>query len=137
MDDDEVLIQVEAVRQIPGRPATVRVRSEVGDAAAFWCGDPTEVGCEHHVEWTVDETVAWDGNTRPADSSSPKLAEDGRHIAFRGRLTLTGDGGAVLEVAGTQILFDLADPLPPAASDGTWVEVRVERNSVSLWPYVL
>ncbi|MFF0401061.1 hypothetical protein ACFYSJ_35835 [Streptomyces sp. NPDC005248] len=109
----------------------------MGNAAALWCGDPKDVGCEHHVEWTVDESVAWDDNTRPADSSSPKLAEDRRHIVFRGRLSLTGDGGAVLEVAGTQILFDLADPLPPAASDGTWVEVRVERNSVSLWPYVL
>ncbi|MET8405326.1 hypothetical protein [Streptomyces sp900116325] len=137
MDDDAVLAQVEAVRQVPGRPATVRVRSGVGTAAALWCGDPTEVGREHHVEWTVHETVAWDGNTRPADSFSPKLAEDGRRIVFRGRLSLTGDGGAVLEVAGSQILFDLADPLPPAASDGTWVEGRVERNSVSLWPYVL
>lgn len=137
MDDDGVLVQVEAVRQVPGGPATVRVRSGVGTAAALWCGDPTEVGREHHVEWTVDETVTWDGNTRPASSSSPESAEDGRQIVFRGRLCLTDDGGAVLEVADTQILFDLAEPLPPVASDGTWVEVRVQRTSVSLWPYVL
>ncbi|WP_406361513.1 hypothetical protein [Streptomyces sp. NBC_01579] len=40
-------------------------------------------------------------------------------------------------MADAQILFDLADPPPPIAGDGTWVEVRVERNSVSLWPYLL
>ncbi|MGW1412568.1 hypothetical protein [Streptomyces sp. NPDC002403] len=132
-----MLVQVEAVQKAPGGPVTVRVRSGVGTAAAFWCGDPTVVGREHHVEWTVDESVAWDGNTRPATLSSPALGEDGGQVVFRGRLSLTGDGGALLEVAGTQILFDLADPPPPMASDGTWVEVHVERNSVSLWPYLL
>ncbi|MFD6275660.1 hypothetical protein ACFWFI_08820 [Streptomyces sp. NPDC060209] len=53
-----------------------------------------------------------------------------------GRLTLTGDGAA-LEVGDSQILFDVADPPPPAAVDGTWVEVRVERDSVSLYPCLL
>ncbi len=43
----------------------------------------------------------------------------------------------MLEVAGTHILFDLADPPPSTAVDGTWVEISVERNSVSLWPYLL
>jgi hypothetical protein len=132
-----VLVQIEAVRQAPDGPATVRVRSGVGTAMVLWCGDPTDVGSEHHVEWTVDEDVAWGGNTRPATLPSPTLGEDGGQIVFRGRLSLTGDGGAVLEVAGTLILFDLADPPPPVAFDGTWVEVRVPRNSVSLWPYLL
>ncbi|MET9588695.1 hypothetical protein ABZY10_37555 [Streptomyces sp. NPDC006539] len=132
-----MLVQVEAVRQVLGGPATVRVRSGVGAAVALWCGDPTDVGCEHHVEWTVDEDVAWGGNTWPAALSSPTLGEDGGQIVFRGRLNLTGDGGAVLEVADTRILFDLADPPPPVAFTGTWVEVRVARNSVSLWPYLL
>ncbi|MFB6813969.1 hypothetical protein ACFCV8_05420 [Streptomyces sp. NPDC056347] len=132
-----MLVQIEAVQKAPGGATTVRVRSEVGTAAAFWCGDPTVVGREHHVEWTVDERVAWDGNTRPATLSSPALSEDGGQVVFRGRLSLTGDGGALLEVAGTQILFDLSDPPPQMASDGTWVEVRVQRNSISLWPYLL
>ncbi|MFD3658705.1 hypothetical protein [Streptomyces sp. NPDC058620] len=90
------------------------------------------------MEWTVEEDVAWGGNTRPAILFSPGVDEvEGGRIVFRGRLGLTGDGGAVLEVAGTHILFDLADPPPSPAVDGTWVEVRVERNSVSLWPYLL
>ncbi|WP_426501561.1 hypothetical protein [Streptomyces sp. D54] len=133
-----MLVQVEAVGQVADGRATVRVRSEVGATAAFWCGDPTGVGREHHVEWTVDEDMAWGCNTRPASLFSPGVAEaeDGR-IVFRGRLGLTGDGGAFLEVAGTRILFDLADPPPSTAVDGIWAEVRVERNSVSLWPYLL
>ncbi|MFI5739265.1 hypothetical protein ACIA9I_12940 [Streptomyces anulatus] len=138
MDDGGVLVRVEAVGQVADGRATVRVRADVGVAAVFWCGDPTGVGREHHVEWTVEEDVVWGGNTRPATSLSPTVGEEeGGRIAFRGRLGLTGDIGAVLEVAGSQILFDLADPPPPDAVDGTWVEVRVERNSVSLWPYLL
>ncbi|MEW2100093.1 hypothetical protein AB0882_28000 [Streptomyces sp. NPDC012485] len=129
---------MEAVVQVADGRATVQVRSEVGAAAAFWCGDPTGVGREHHVEWTVEEAVAWGGNTRPATSFSPGVYEaEGCRIVFRGRLGLTGDGGAVLEVAGTCILFDLADPPPSTAVDGTWVEISVERSSVSLWPYLL
>ncbi|MEU0038726.1 hypothetical protein [Streptomyces sp. NPDC006333] len=90
------------------------------------------------MEWTVEEDVAWGGNTRPATSFSPGVdEEEGGRIVFRGRLGLTGDGGAILEVAGTCILFDLADPPPSTAVDGTWVEISVERNSVSLWPYLL
>ena len=138
MDDWGVLVQVEAVGQVADGRARVRVRSEVGAVAAFWCGDPTGVGREHHVEWTVEEDMAWGGNTRPATSFSPGVdeEEDGR-IVFRGRLGLTGGGGAMLEVAGAHILFDLADPPPSTAVDGTWVEISVERNSVSLWPYLL
>ncbi|MER5628980.1 hypothetical protein [Streptomyces nitrosporeus] len=133
-----MLVQVEAVGQVADGRATVRVRSEVGAAAAFWCGEPTGVGREHHVEWTVEEDVVWGGNTRPATSFSPGVdEEEGGRIVFRGRLGLAGDGGAMLEVAGTHILFDLADPPPSTAVDGTWVEISVERNTVSLWPYLL
>ncbi|MFF4969718.1 hypothetical protein ACWDO6_14045 [Streptomyces sp. NPDC003674] len=132
-----MLVQVEAVGQVADGRATVRVRSEVGAAAAFWCGDPTGVGREHHVEWTVEEDVAWGSNTRPSTSFSPGVDEEGGRIVFRGRLSLTGDGGAVLEVARTCILFDLADPPPSTVVDGMWVEISVERNSVSLWPYLL
>ncbi|MFE7752665.1 hypothetical protein [Streptomyces sp. NPDC057428] len=129
-----MLVQVEAVGQVADGPATVRVRAEVGVAAAFWCGDPTGPDREHRVEWTVEEDVVWGGNTRPTTSFSPAVGEEeGCRIVFRGRLGLTGDVGAVLEVAGSQILFDLADPPPPDAVDGTWVEVRVERSSVSVY----
>ncbi|MCX4970970.1 hypothetical protein [Streptomyces sp. NBC_00654] len=133
-----MLVHVEAVGQVADGRATVRVRSEAGAAVAFWCGDPTAVGREHHVEWTVEEDVAWGVNTRPATSYSPGVdeEEDGR-IVFRGQLSLTGDGGAVLQVAGTLILFDLAEPPPSTAVDGTLVEISVERTSVSLWPYLL
>jgi hypothetical protein len=137
MDDRGVLVKMEAVRQISGGTATVRVRSGMGVAVALWCGAPTDVGCEHYVEWAVDDDVAWGRNTRPVASPSPSLSEDGSRVVFRGRLTLTGDGGAVLEVDDSHILFDLADPPPPVAVDGTWVEVLVEGDSVSLYPYLL
>lgn len=95
------------------------------------------MGREHHVEWTVDEDMTWAGNTMPAAIASSAVGEEGDWIVLRGRLSLTADKAAFLEVGGSQILFDLADPLPPDGADGTWVEVRVRRDSIGLWPYQL
>ncbi|BDM70305.1 hypothetical protein HEK616_37920 [Streptomyces nigrescens] len=103
-----------------------------------WPGAPEDVERGHHVEWTVEEDIAWAGNTRPTADTTPALHEDGDQIVLRGRLNLTGDGAAFLDLgSGTQILFDLADPPPPDEVHGTWVEIRVRRESVSLWPYLV
>lgn len=115
----------------------VRVRSALGTVVVPWRGDPAGVGREHHVEWTVDEDMTWAGNTMPAAIASSAVGEEGDWIVLRGRLSLTADKAAFLEVGGSQILFDLADPLPPDGADGTWVEVRVRRDSIGLWPYQL
>ncbi|MEU2392806.1 hypothetical protein [Streptomyces sp. NPDC007369] len=115
-------------------PVSVRVHSAVGTAVVLWQGAVGAVGREHHVEWTVDEDLAWAENTRPAAAGPPELREDGDRIVFRGRLDLTGDGGAVLVVGGEPILFDLADPPPPEGVDGSWVEVRAARDRVTVWP---
>ncbi|MFJ1680736.1 hypothetical protein ACIODT_38465 [Streptomyces sp. NPDC088251] len=37
------------------------------------------------------------------------MGKDGGRVVLRGRLSFTGDGGAVLEVAGTHILLDEKD----------------------------
>lgn len=63
---------------------------------------------------------------------SPGVGEEGR-IVFRG-LGLTGDGGDTLEVAGTHTLFNLADPPPSTAGDGTWVEINVDRKVSACGP---
>ncbi|MFJ2024711.1 hypothetical protein ACIODW_13030 [Streptomyces sp. NPDC087897] len=125
-----MLVQVEAVGRVADGRATVRVRSEAGAAVAFWCGGPTGVGREHHVEWAVEEDMSWGGNTRPATSFSPGVDEkEGDRIVFRGRLGLTGDGGATLEVAGTHLLFDLAAPPSSTAVDGKVLRrLRAERR---------
>ncbi|MFI0717247.1 hypothetical protein ACH4SK_43195 [Streptomyces inhibens] len=90
---------------------------------------------EHHVEWTVNEDIAWAENSWPIASATPELREDGNHIVFRGRLSLIEDGAALLDVGGTLILFHLVGPRPPDGADGSWIEVHVGRNNVSLWPY--
>lgn len=130
-------VRVETVRHGPGGTVAVRVRSAVGAAEVLWRGAPTDVGREHHVEWTVDEDLARGASVRPAALSSPPVHGAPCQVVLRGRLSLTGGGGAVLEVAGAHILFDLADPPPPAAAEGTWAEVRVDRSRVSLWPCLL
>ncbi|MET8784007.1 MULTISPECIES: hypothetical protein [unclassified Streptomyces] len=50
-------------------------------------------------------------------------------------MSLTEDGGAVLDVGGTLILFDLADPPLPEGVSGAWVEVCVAQEHVTVWPY--
>lgn len=114
---------------------TVRVHSAVGTVVVLWQGAPEPVGREHHVEWTVDEDIAWAVNAWPSAAGTAELREDGSRIVFRGRLSLAEDGGAVLEVGGAPILFDLADPPVPKGVDGTWVEVRVAQDQVTVWPH--
>lgn len=137
MDDGLVWVTVEAVRQGPSMPATVRVRSAVGTAVVLWQGALGAVGDEHHVEWTVDEDIVWGTNAGPASSAGPKLSQDGDRIVFQGRLSLTEDGAAFLDLGGTSILFDLAEPSLPEGAGGAWIEVRVGRGHVSVWPYRL
>ncbi|MET8632703.1 hypothetical protein ABZX69_06990 [Streptomyces sp. NPDC004074] len=130
-----MLVKVDAVLCASSRPVLVRVHSVVGTAVAHWQGTPEAVGREHHVEWTVDEDIAWAGNTRPGAVATSELREDGDRIVFRGQLSLTEDGGAVLDVGGTLILFDLAGPPLPDGVGGSWVEVRVAQEHVTVWPY--
>ncbi|MEU6610178.1 hypothetical protein ABZ922_34895 [Streptomyces shenzhenensis] len=55
---------------------------------------------------------------------------------LQGRLSLTEDGAALLDLDGTTILLDLADPLPEGVAD-TWVELFIEREKIALYPYEL
>ncbi|MEU2448919.1 hypothetical protein ABZ605_02480 [Streptomyces sp. NPDC012765] len=130
-----MLVEVEAVERSAAGATSVRVRSAVGSAVVVWqdgAGEAAEG--RHHIEWTVDEDITWAGNTRAAAVPTPEVREEGSHIVFRGRLGLTEDGAAVLEVGGALILFDQAGP-PPDGADGSWVEVRAAGSRVSVWPY--
>ncbi|TJZ44686.1 hypothetical protein FCH28_30430 [Streptomyces piniterrae] len=130
-----MLVKVEAVQPAPSKPITVRVQSAVGSAVVLWQGALEAVGREHYVEWTVDEGIAWEVNTWPSASGTSELREDGDHIVFRGQLSLTEGGGAVLELGGALILLGLADPPLPEGVEGAWVEVCVARDHVTVWPY--
>ncbi|WP_433892227.1 hypothetical protein [Streptomyces sp. CA-111067] len=132
-----MLVTVEAVQEGVSTPASVRVHSKVGTAVALWMGPVEATSHEHHVEWTVDEDIAWTKNAGPATSATSALWEAGDRIVFRGRLTLTEDGAAILELGGTLILLDLADPPPPDDADGSWIEFHAARDNVSVYPYQL
>lgn len=131
-----MLVRTETVRQAPSTPAVVRVHCAVGTAVVHWRGAPDGPGAEHHVEWTVDEGIDWAVNTRPAASATPKLSQEAGRVVFRGRLSLSEDDVAVLDMGGALILFDLAGSRPPDGADGSWIEVHVGRDHVSVWPYL-
>ncbi|WP_405669046.1 hypothetical protein OG379_41180 (plasmid) [Streptomyces sp. NBC_01166] len=107
----------------------------MGIVVVLWQGIPEAAGREHHVEWTVDEDIAWMVNAWPSAAIVSELREDGGRIVFRGQLSLFEDRGAVLDVGGTQILFDLTDPPLPEDADGSWVEVRAAWDHVTVWPF--
>ncbi|MFE5494129.1 hypothetical protein ACFQ7Z_29810 [Streptomyces virginiae] len=83
----------------------------------------------------MDEDIVWAQNARPSTDGTPELWEEGDRIVFRGQLSLDEHGGAVLGVGGSVILFDLANPPLPDGVDGSWVEVRVAPDNVTVWPY--
>lgn len=53
---------------------------------------------------------------------------------MRGRLHLTEDGAAYLQMGDSPILFDVASPIP-AGTYGAWVEISVETDGVAVYPY--
>ncbi|MEU8431596.1 hypothetical protein AB0F18_01570 [Streptomyces sp. NPDC029216] len=132
-----MLVNVEAAQPAQSGPLAVRVHSMLGTVVALWQGAPGAVGREHHVEWTVDEDIAWTVNAWPSASDVPELREDGDCIVFRGQLSPFEDGGAVLDVGGARITFDLAEPPLPEGAEGSWVEIRAARDHVTVWPYEL
>lgn len=132
-----MLVHVEAAGQGPSGVVWVRARSQIGTVVVLWKGEPADMGHQHHVEWTIHEDIAWQVNTWPASTAAPGLSNERDQITFRGQLDLTEDGAAFLNIGEAAILFDLADPAPPQDADATWVDVRVARDSVTLWPYHL
>ncbi|MFD4921748.1 hypothetical protein ACFWNE_10580 [Streptomyces goshikiensis] len=131
-----MLIELEKVAKFPRSPWLAQIRTPFGGTMVRWCGDQTAEPGEYHVEWTVDADIVWGRNAKPAAGFGPGVRPGGHCVVLRGRLNPTEDGAAVLNLDGTLILLDVADPLPEGVA-GTWVELFVEREKISLYPYEL
>ncbi|MEU9126022.1 hypothetical protein AB0C96_40505 [Streptomyces sp. NPDC048506] len=131
-----MLIELTKVAKFPRSPWLAGVRTSFGHAAVRWCGDHAAEPGEYHVEWTIDEDIVWGRNAKPAAGIGPGLRTGGHCVVVRGRLSLTEDGAALLDLDGTTILLDLVDPLPEGVV-GTWVELFIERDQIALYPYEL
>jgi len=134
LDDGGMLVRTEKMPQTPQRPTRVRFHTPVGVAEVLWHGDPKEADGHHLIEWTVDDDILWGQNTQPTPRTEPGLRQEGDRVVMRGRLHVTEDGAAYLQMGDSPILFDLASPIP-AGADGAWVEISVEVDSVALYPY--
>ncbi|MFF1379428.1 hypothetical protein [Streptomyces sp. NPDC058308] len=131
-----MLIELVRVAKFPGSPWLADVRTSFGHTAVGWCGNRAAEPGEYHVEWTIDEDIVWGQNAKLAVGTGPGLRTGGHCVVLRGRLSLTEDGAALLDFDGTNILLDLAHPLPEDVAS-TWVELFIERDKVSLYPYAL
>ncbi|WP_327381436.1 hypothetical protein [Streptomyces sp. NBC_01207] len=130
------LVKVSRFPWSPWSPWLAQVRTPFGETMVRWCGDTTAEPGEYHVEWTIDEDIAWGRNAKPAVSFGAGVRPEGHCVVLRGRLNQTVDGAAVLDFDGVQILLDLADPLPEGVAS-TWVELFIEREKIALYPYEL
>ncbi|WP_371493916.1 hypothetical protein OG871_02530 [Kitasatospora sp. NBC_00374] len=131
-----MLVEVERIASLPGSPLTAQVRTAFGRAAVRWCGAPTAGAGEYHVEWTVDEDIAWGRNAESAVGTGPEIRPDGQCVVLRGHLRLAEDGVGLLDLDGATVLLDLTAPVPDGVV-GTWVELRVARETLALYPYDL
>lgn len=136
LHDRTMLVELEKVAKFPRRPWLAQVRTPFGRTAARWCGAQSAKPGKYHVEWTVEEEIAWGRNTKPAVGVGPGVRPEGHCVVLRGRLDLTEDGASVSAFDGSQILLDLAEPLPEGVA-GTWIELCIEREKVAPHPYEL
>lgn len=100
----------------------------------LWRGDPREADGRHLIEWTVDEDIHWGQNTQPAAAAEPELRQEGDRVIMSGRLHLTDDCAAYLQMGHWPLLIDLASPIP-SGLDGSWAQISVGSESVALHPY--
>lgn len=131
-----MLVEVEKIAKFPRSPLLVQIRTSFGHTAVRWCGVPDIPSGQYPVEWTIDEKIVWGQNARPADETSSGLEQGGHCVIVRGRLKLTIDGAAILELGGDQILLDVVGPIP-TATDGSWVNLYLQRENIALYPYEL
>ncbi|WP_405681903.1 hypothetical protein [Streptomyces sp. NBC_00057] len=129
-----MLVRTELLPLGPSGLPRVRVHTPVGSAVAVWRGDLDNAVGWHHIEWTVDGDILWGRNTRSTALAEPGVREEAGRVLLRGRLQLTEDGAAVLEMGDSQVLFEVGSPPPP---DKAWVEISVEADKVELYPYPL
>ncbi|MFF2148947.1 hypothetical protein [Kitasatospora sp. NPDC058190] len=127
-----MLVRTELLPLGPSGLPRVRVHTPLGSAVAVWRGDLDNVVGWHHIGWTVDGGILWGRNTRSATLAEPEVREEAGQVVLRGRLRLTEDGAAVLELGDSQVLFEVGSLPPP---DSAWVEISVEADKVELYPY--
>ncbi|MEU0368699.1 hypothetical protein ABZ070_00265 [Streptomyces sp. NPDC006283] len=131
-----MLVELVKVAKFPWSPWLAQIRTPYGSTAVRWRGDPAAEPGEVHVEWTVDEDFRWGQNAKPAAASGPDIRAGGHCVILQGLLSVEEDGATVMDLGGSLILLDITGPLPENAS-GAWIELWVEREKISLYPYVL
>ncbi|MFJ3616316.1 hypothetical protein [Streptomyces hydrogenans] len=129
-----MFVRTESLPQTPQQHMTVRVHTTIGSAVVLWRGDPQDTDGQHLIEWTVDEDIHWGQNTRATSATEPELRQEDDRVIMNGRLHLTDDGAAYLQIGHWSVLLDLASPLP-SGMDGSWVQISVGSDSVALHPY--
>ena len=131
-----MLVDVEKIATFPWSPLLAQIRTPLGRTAVRWCGAQDDPAGPYHVEWTIDEEITWGRNAKPATDSSPRIEPGGHCVVLRGQLHLMEDGGAVLALGDARILLELTERLPVGVA-GTWVELYLDREKISLYPVTL
>lgn len=116
------------------RQQVVRFRTDAGSATARWFGDEAVSPGEYTVELDIDRELTWGREVRPAEVQSPAIREDGERTVLRGLLELTADASAYLRLGHSLTMLGTVEGLP-ASADRTWVELTVDAEELTLFPY--
>jgi hypothetical protein len=135
-----MLVQVDKVTRSPDGATLAEVRTSVGTVVARWCGDLGATLGTHHVEWELDEEFQWGLNCSQVEIEEPSLRQNEHGTFFRGRLglekTASVQAFAHLELADAVIDLGPIDALPEGAA-GSWVELHLKPETISVYPYLL
>ena len=132
-----MLIEIESFRECSWCPFPVaQVQTPVGETAVPWRGAPDASLGRHHVEWTIETEISWGVNAKPTAEPGPAILPGSHCVILRGRLHLLPDGAGVLDLDGSMILLDFAEPAPREVN-GTWVQLHVPHADIGLYPYEL
>lgn len=105
----------------------VSFSSEVGQAWAFWSGEPPQSGQTYAVELSINKDLFWDEDIVPVPEGPPALSggANGESVTLQGSLEAAEDDGFTqlqLGSAGSLMLTAYGD-VPPI---GSTVQARVD-----------
>jgi hypothetical protein len=107
----------------------VHFSSEVGQAWAYWSGDPPTSGQSYHVELSVEYPLTWGVDILPTTDTQHRLELEGAVVAIQGALEVCEEDGFTALRLGRDIL--MLQTYGDSPSVGTVVRAQVRTLTLS------
>jgi hypothetical protein len=119
-----------------GSPPIVAFETTFGSGAGCWTTELPTPGRSYHVEFEIEDELAWGQQVRLASGDGVSLAIVGGDVRIRAGCEAVDGGLVTLSVGGSLLMVEVADA-PVDLAAGTVVEVVLEKQAIRLFPYEL